>query len=471
MGLRDLFRKAEQGDNNIYQDGFDKMVLNDIIEQSPKLKEQIKRGSKIINTFPSFVEDVFSSMYKIEPSLTREIPQGTELNRRELENMMQSQQYSELRDYSVMDEYSSSLACTTVIREVINRIEQDEDLKKLAQQQNENGEGQDDPNKTDEENQQAREQRQQQMQQALDQNASKLRRAIGAGVQKAQQEAKDNDDVATALGWGDEEGEFKQLSIQDKEKLFEQAKRMKKMTDIVGKMRNIARKTRQLKIQSTQNELCGVTIGDTITNVLPQELLALSHPSLKLDFYRRLAERQLLQFELKRKEEQGKGNIVVLLDDSGSMDMGSRREYARGAIFGLIEIAKNDKRNIAVNIFSSRREEWKREYKLGKMSLQESIDLLNAGWGNGTSFDSPVLWALDMVRENTYKDADIIIITDGECDLESKTLKQVLDLKKELNTSIHAITLDYYPEHMKRWCDSIWRNLDSDTLEDLMNKI
>ena len=309
------------------------------------------------------------------------------------------------------------------------------------------------------------------MQRMVNQASGKLRRAMAQGISKANKEAGENEDVKNALGWSEDGGEFQQLSIADKTKVLEQAKRMKHMADIVGKIKNITKRTQQTKIKSDQVEICGVSIGDNIVRVLPQELLYLSHPALKLDFYRRMSEKQLLQYELKQKEELGRGSIVVLLDDSGSMYGNDRRELARGACLGLLDIAKHDHRNFAVNIFAGNGAEWKREYPKGILTIQETLELMDASLGGGTYYDKPMKWALEKVQEDTFKDADIVLITDGDCDLSEKSIEEVIKLKKELNTKIHCISVDSVPSHLSRWCDTIWKNLNEDSLEEMIGGI
>ena len=66
------------------------------------------------------------------------------------------------------------------------------------------------------------------------------------------------------------------------------------MTKLVGRMRRLASASRKAKLEY-RVELHSITQGADINHVLPQELLALRRPVLKLDFYRRLMEKQLFQ--------------------------------------------------------------------------------------------------------------------------------------------------------------------------------
>ena len=251
------------------------------------------------------------------------------------------------------------------------------------------------------------------------------------------------------------------------------AQMVKQVAKYIGRMRNLAMLSRSEKIKSTQVELCGVTFGDNVAKALPQELASLIHPVLKFDFYRKLAEKQLLQYELKRNEKKGKGHVICLLDDSGSMYNGDINLQAKGALFGLMECARLDKRNFAVNIFASTGNEYKREYKEGKISPADAMDLLSVSFGGGTDYDGPMRWALEMSSKAEYKNADIVIITDGQCELGDAVKEQVLKAKKDTGLKVHAIMIDGCgsANDLKEWCNSIYTNLDSDTMEDVMSSL
>ena len=453
--------------NNVAQDTFDKLIYEDIQKESSPLKEQVSRGAKILGTFPELAQDVFASLYKNEPRLTKQVPYGTELNRKQVETFMDSDQYPRLRDYTTLDDYSAALASITVLTEVATRLEEDEEMRKAAEEQNKQNQNKE-PQTPEE-----RQQQQQQAKQRANQLSSKIRRAVNAGMAKATKEAEENSDAMAAMGWGDEASEFKKVPFQDKQVLMERFQMVKQVAKYIGRMRNLAMLSRSEKIKSTQVELCGVTFGDNVAKALPQELASLIHPVLKFDFYRKLAEKQLLQYELKRNEKRGKGHVICLLDDSGSMYNGDINLQAKGALFGLMECARLDKRNFAANIFASTGDEYKREYKEGKISPADAMDLLSVSFGGGTDYDGPMRWALEMSSKAEYKNADIIIITDGQCKLGDAVKKQVLKAKKDIGLKVHAIMIDCCgcTNDLKEWCNSIYTNLDSDTMEDVMSSL
>lgn len=471
----DLLKELDKK-NNIVQDSFDELIFNDTLDSSPELKEIVKDGSKVLKTFPELSKDIFASLYKLDPHLTKDTPMGTELNRKQVETFMENNQYQEIRDYTTLDDYSAGMACITVVKEVCDRIKEDEELKKLAQEQNEqdnkpNDKNEDGSPKSKEQKQQEQEQKQQQMKNNVNKAASKIRRAVRAGMEKAKKEAEDNNNNMEAMGWGSDKGEFKRLPFREKQTLLEQLKKMADIVKIIGRMKQLAITSHASKIKSNQVELCGVTMGNNIEKALPQEISKLNHPVLKYDFFRKLAEHQLLQYELKRNEKMGKGHIVCLVDDSGSM-YGGQRELAKGAMFALLETAKTDKRNFACDTFASAGEEYRKEILHGEATMKDTMDLLTASLNGGTSYEGPVQWGIDKCKENEYKNADIVLITDGCCDLSNDMIEKLNKFKKETGTRFITITIGGYKlEHLKRFSDSVYTDLGMDTMSEVMKEL
>ena len=459
--------------NNVCKDSYDKMMWEELQER-PKIKSLVAKGTKVLKDFPALSEDIFNTLFKVVPVLTDRVPYGTELNRKQIEHFIESGEFITTRDYTVLDEYSSAMASTTVLQEVITRMESDEDLKKLAQEQNQNEKKQEELKKKaqSKDPQQAElakrqlEQNRRDMQNKINSKSGAIRRAVTAGIKKAEKQAEDDGQLMDNLGWSNGDVKLKQMALPDRATLMEQARKIKHIAEYVGKMRALVSSCNSSKLKSQQVELCGVTMGNDVSKALPQELVQLRHPVLKYNFYRKFAEHQLLQYELTRNENAGKGHIICLLDDSGSME--GVQSLARGFMMGLLECAKSNNRNFALDIFSSYRNEFKREFEKGVVSPQETLDILTVNFGGGTSYDNPIHYAMDTAKTNKFKKADIVLITDGECDLNGDTLKELLKFKKETDTKVIMIQIGgYHSNEQESWVDKFYTDLGEETLTDI----
>src|SRR5262249_2348747 len=98
--------------------------------------------------------------------------------------------------------------------------------------------------------------------------------------------------------------------------------------------------------------LHAVRMGSDLERMLPSEVLGLPRHrrALHLDFLRRFAEGELLEYELIAASS--RGPMVVCVDGSSSMS-GSKEIWAKAVALTLMEIARREKRRCLAIVFSS----------------------------------------------------------------------------------------------------------------------
>lgn len=131
-----------------------------------------------------------------------------------------------------------------------------------------------------------------------------------------------------------------------------QSTNLKRLAELLGRFAAVARARQEKRLPNLPEEVRDVTLGDDWHRFVPQEYVWLVHPSLRLDFYRRLVDRQILQYEPESRERQGRGAIVVCIDTSGSM-AGDRDVRAKAAALALLKLAHASGRPYAAILFSS----------------------------------------------------------------------------------------------------------------------
>lgn len=448
---------------NIYQDTFDGLVFEDIKNQSPKIRERIKKGQELLTLFPELEKDIFAALYKNDPQLVPEAPYGTQLNRKQLETFMEDSRFDTIRGYTVYDDFSAAAASCSIMDEVIVRLEEDEELKKLVEKQNEM-QGQKDEEKKN--------QMQSQLETEIEKASSKIRQALKQGIKKAEKEAEENEEAFAALGCGKGDTELKRLSFKEKTDLLKSYGRVKQMAQYIGKYKSLAVSARTARIKSTKSEISGVTMGGNITRALPHELVALRHPVLKYNFYRKLQEHQIMQYEMEHKEDVGRGPIVCLLDDSGSM-YDENAYIARGVAFGLLQCAKADKRNFGLYIFSGENSFKTFIIEKGEATPEQCIDILSVSLKGGTSYSGPMRWGLHQCEQQKFKNGDIVMITDGLCELPPNTKEQVIAIKKEQDIKITVIMIGErdYSKQIRDWADVIYKDMGEENIEEIYKAV
>lgn len=198
---------------------------------------------------------------------------------------------------------------------------------------------------------------------------------------------------------------------------------LKRLAVLAGRLRQLAMGKRRSRTKAAASELTDVTVGNDLARVLPHELLKLTDPLLALDFFRAFMERSLLQYELTGNERQGRGPVVVLIDDSDSMD-GAPSTFAKATALALADVAIADRRACRLVRFSHRIN--------ATLDLRPGIDttgpllsFLAANVDGGTNFELPLRCARAAIEsEPTLERADVILITDGEAELSPDFLAE-----------------------------------------------
>jgi uncharacterized protein with von Willebrand factor type A (vWA) domain len=147
------------------------------------------------------------------------------------------------------------------------------------------------------------------------------------------------------------------------------------------------------------------------------ELVAMVSPEpvLQLGFIKRVVEEAVVHKHFEGDEQQGRGPLVLVRDESGSMS-GASHALAVALEWALIEIARRDKRDFYSIPFggSGKFHTWQAP-QVGKPDPDGLLDHLGHFYGGGTEPYGPIKQALNIIAEQDLK-ADVLVITDGSFD-------------------------------------------------------
>lgn len=226
---------------------------------------------------------------------------------------------------------------------------------------------------------------------------------------------------------------------------------------LAGRMRRLAMAKRRSRTKQPASELSDVTTGNDLARVLPHELMKLTDPLLSLDFCRAFVERSLLQYELTGHEREGRGPVVVLIDDSDSMD-GAPATFARAAALALADLAIADKRTCRLVRFSHRINATL-DLRAGRDDTRALLAFLSGAVDGGTNFEIPLRVARTAIdSEPAYERADVVLITDGEAELSDEFLR-------EWNQRSLREGLSTYAVHIGSSAPPVLKRLTPDVIE------
>lgn len=205
-----------------------------------------------------------------------------------------------------------------------------------------------------------------------------------------------------------------------------------------------------------RGQVMGVKYSNDIASVLPGELALFKNEKTKKLFMLKFAQKQLLSYryetnevvekqkteqeELSVEKKEPKGPIIICVDTSGSMH-GTPENIAKTVTFALAKIAIEEERKCYLISFST-------EIKMLDMSdfktgnaLKKLVQFLRMSFHGGTDAAPALNHALKLLKENDWKNADVLMISDFVMGNLSDDMMKAVDSEKEKETEFHSLVI------------------------------
>ena len=478
-------------------------IYNDIVDQSPVMQQTLEEGEELLPTFKYLHQDIFLSLYKYKARVLPEVDMhiSTRMNRGIISNLINTPEYISLRHTCRMDQFNAALGTEIIGREAIDILrEAIEKLKDLEQKKDAMDRLMEEEEKIDELIEDIEDideliedakragngslaAQLEQERQAKEQSVATLKAMANKIAEDCDELIEDDElvsEVSTTMGstltetgkqvqevselceaWGLGAGENCQVAFQNKKDAIERIRRsskLHKLTDLVGKFKESAIVEQKKKAKHGAVEIKGVTTGDKIQDTLPSDRMNLCNDITKGDFYRRMSEHGLLQYSKESNKQKNKGPIIVCVDTSGSMQ-GDEEIWSKALTVGILEVAQMQKRDFACIIYSSHADK-PIVIKKDEIAPQKIIDCAERFHNGGTSFEAPLNEALELIKDSTFKNADIVFITDGDCYVSDNFSRKFKQIKEDKDFRTLGVLVNMGCGHvsdssLKEFCDSI----------------
>nr|WP_255551307.1 VWA domain-containing protein [Sporosarcina sp. E16_8] len=454
-------------------DAFDKRRFNEIYAMSQGLQRLSVDGE--LPTFEPLLADIWASLFKMKPELSvDDIPEDLKVNQSLMQQIMSDDSFEYYRKYTRLDDLSSAIGTVKFGEKTHEWLkeqkEQDGDLQKkmqeiqamqrqlqMQEQQNGTGNGNE---KLQEDLKEAMSDLDSQLQLSLQNNSYSFSQAMAQAMQETKQTKDSLKSLLDGTSAGSGDAELKKVPLWDQISLAEKIAsntQMKEIADWAGRFKQIARNKQKSKYSESM-ERSGVTLGSDIERLLPIELGLYIHPITKKDFLRRFMEGQTMQYEQKGHEVLGKGPIVLCLDQSGSMH--KLDTQSKGFTLALMSIARKQKRDFCLILFSTRTQIFK--YERGKIKSADMINLAQTFLGGGTDFTLPLDRAMNVIRESRFNQADLVFITDGEDKVKGSFLETFNKKKKEKDFNVLSLVIGCNANTVAQFSDKVVQVKDFD---------
>jgi len=287
-------------------------------------------------------------------------------------------------------------------------------------------------------------QRQQAAQQAAQQmDVSQVRNAVRQAAAAANDAIDEEERMVDSFCGGTAEHGGRQARQQASKQLASMVKdneRLQQIAELAGRLRRIAIQQQQDKPRRGTDEVTGIELGAEFGRLLPSEMLWADEP-VEMVFAGKLYERALLQTELHKVPPKQQGPIVVVLDSSGSMQYNHADTWAAAVTLAFLEIARRQNRPFAIVHFGYSVLRVDRMPRPKQAPLQQVLDAVGFFAGDGgTNFMDSLDEAVSIIeKEGDYKEADIVMITDGCASVSDSWLAAFQRKQEQLEFSTYSI--------------------------------
>jgi len=484
-------------EQNLDHDRYDGRLWREILDASAELSA-LRDDEEAPPTFPALLTDLFLSYFKAQPDLLPETavePRHRIANRPFLERTLDDPETYRARVTTSLDVSASALSVLAagerLLEEIKNRPSLSEFFDEVGQEPQasppqpspaEDDEGQDGAPQQTPEPEEGRDAPQDEDPAGQSGQGGEAagpeppgrdaRRAVRAAANAGREEA---DNLAGALsGWGLSSADLKRVPLGERLRLLKalSAEEMRRLVDLVGKMRILARQKAKEKVRERRDEVHSIELSGDLGRLLPSELALLASPQEErsLTALGRLARGESLSWELRGKEKEKKGPLIAMIDSSGSMGealAGSphkKMEWATALALGLVDLSAGrgglPRRASAVLFFNARVAHEVR-FAPGERDARKLLDVATVRAGGGTSYEPAIERALEIARESDYAGADLVLVTDELCRADEGFLGGFLEEKERRKMRLLSVVVGYASSgELARYSDRVWALTD-----------
>lgn len=282
-----------------------------------------------------------------------------------------------------------------------------------------------------------------------------IQQAMTAATEKAEE-------VQSIIGaWSDDPADLKRTPVN--EDILERVRHSNTLRDIskyLGRFREIFAQCKRNGFAYGRGEKYSLELGNDLSRALTSELAMLATPETRHLFLRKYQRRQIKQYRRREPIYKGAGDIICCLDESGSTS-GELASWGKAVALTLLEIAEGEGRKFALIHFAGPDSFETDTFRPKQYSMEDKIRAAETFLDGGTDFRTPLDEALRLMKEEDFENADIVFITDGECELPAEYGDALRIEQVERRFTITGVLLDQGDAGMdfslKAFCQNIFR--------------
>lgn len=233
-----------------------------------------------------------------------------------------------------------------------------------------------------------------------------------------------------------------------------------------GKFRRVASAAQTRKTNEGPGERSGFKFGRHLNRLVQSEVARFGVEEAELLQLKKLATNRAMEREYESVEKVGKGGIVVVVDESSSMNHAGRNEQAKALAAALALVAKSQDRWIGLVGFSGGKEANILSFAPGEWDVDQFAGWLTHFYGGGTTTDVPVhelpttIWDQFMGSGLARGKTDVIMVTDGHLDAGPEEVDSWNAWKAAEKVTSYGLVIGYQSGDFNLLCDRLWHVAD-----------
>jgi uncharacterized protein with von Willebrand factor type A (vWA) domain len=215
---------------------------------------------------------------------------------------------------------------------------------------------------------------------------------------------------------------------------------LRAVAELYGRLDKHMRFQRAKRTVGGADEIVDLKFGDDLRRVLPTELAFLADEEFEDDFYARYLSSELVVYDTVGDENAGRGPIVLVGDESGSMN-GERNIWMKAVACCLLNIARREKRDFCYVGFATVNEAYSIQFPAKKQLQANDIIEMASHFFNGSGtvpLAGTTLAKKVMDNVTEFKKADIVIVGDGDGTFTNED-KRLRDSMESRGVRFHGI--------------------------------
>lgn len=266
-------------------------------------------------------------------------------------------------------------------------------------------------------------------------------------------------------------------AIQNWATYLSEDKEVQKICELMGRMQQLeqSEKIEQVIYETTyqkylpdinsREEIVGIRLGQELEHILPTEKGLLSDPELSILFDLKLIENRLMCFDMQglqlieeQKEsikeqtilEEEQGPMIICIDTSGSMN-GMPETIAKAMTLYMAMKAKEKSRPCYLINFSTHIDVIDLS---NNTSLSKLIQFLKMSFHGGTDAVPALQHALEIMKTNDYKKADLLMISDFIMASLPKDILNKIELQRHAKNHFYSLVIG--PEFLNKTLQTLF---------------